>query len=215
MKATLSRIGNLCGIAAPVLWAAVIIFCGSLRPGYSPVRQLISELGERGSSTELLMRYAAFVPTGLMHVAFAAFLYASFKGNRLAMMAAALLALNGLARMGAGFFSCEPGCNGPRILLSQKLHSLSSAVGFFALIGSAIVWGVLFRRYRSLKSLSLYSIGSGLLGLLFLALMALDDEARTATGLYERLATGVLSLWVLVFAARLWRLRNGDAVGAV
>jgi|ERR1044071_390184 hypothetical membrane protein len=207
MKATLYKIGNLCGVLAPVLWAGAIIFCGSLRPEYNHWTQYISELGERGSSTEFIIRYAGFVPTGLMHVAFAVFLYAVFKGRRLAAIAALLLAINGLARVGAGLFPCEVGCAGPRLLLSQKLHSISSGVGFFALIGAAVLWGILLRRYRRLRGLSLYSIVSGLLGLVFLGMMLRDAERRTGVGLYERLSTGVLSLWVFVFAVRLWWLK--------
>jgi hypothetical protein len=44
-------------------------------------------------------------------------------------------------------------------------------------------------------------------GLVFLLLMAWSAELKAGTGLYERLSSGVLSLWVLVFAARLWRLK--------
>lgn len=210
MKAMLSKIGNLCGVMAPVLWASAIIFCGSLRPQYNHLSQYISELGERGSSTEFIMRYAGFVPTGLMHMAFSAFLYVAFKEGRLAQAASLLLAANGLARIGAGIFPCELGCAEPRLLLSQKLHSLSSGVGFLALIGSSILWGILCRRYESLRSLGWYSIGSGILGFLFLLLMLRSADSRMGTGLYERLSTGVLSLWVLVFAARLWWLRPSD-----
>jgi hypothetical membrane protein len=202
MKETLFfRIGNLCGIFAPVLWALAIIFCGSLRPEYSHLTQFVSELGERGSSTEFIMRYAGFVPTGLMHVAFSAFLYVAFKGSRLAAVAAALLAINGLARVGVGMFPCELGCAGRRLLLSQKLHSLSAGAGFFALIGASVLWGILLRRYPSLRGLSVYSISSGVLGLVFLIFMSSSAELKVGTGLYERLSTGALSLWVFVFAA--------------
>lgn len=207
MKVALSKIGNLCGVVAPVLWGAAIILCGSLRPGYSHLAQYISELGERGSTTEHLIRYAGFVPTGLMHVAFAAMLYVAFKGERLAGAASALLAINGLARIGAGIFPCEPGCAGPRILLSQKAHSLSSGVGFFALIGACVLWGILLRRHAKFRCLGVYSVVSGVLGLVFLALMLWSAEQRGGTGLYERLSTGFLSLWVLVFAVRLWQLK--------
>src|ERR1043165_6282010 len=109
-RATLYKLGVLCGIFAPVLWASSIALCGSLRPGYSHLTQYISELGERGSSTELLMRYAGFLPTGAMHVLFAGALYSAFKGSRSAALGALLLALNGLARAAAGMFPCEPGC---------------------------------------------------------------------------------------------------------
>ncbi len=214
MKPMLRKIGLMCGILAPVLWALVIILCGGLRPEYSHLTQYISELGERGGSTEFIMRYAAFVPTGLMHTAFAAYLYVAFKGSPLATIAATLLAINGIARIVAGMFPCEIGCALPRLLLSQKLHSLAAGVGFFALIGASVLWGFVFRRYQSLRGLSAYSIGSGCLGLVFLALMSWGAELRTGTGLYERLSTGVLSLWVLVFAARLWWLKAYSVTAA-
>ena len=207
MKITLCNIGNLCGLLAPVLWASAIIFCGSLRPEYSHFSQYISELGERGSSTELIMRYAAFVTTGLMHIVFAAFLSIAFKGSPVAKSAAMLIAINGIARIGAGMFPCEVGCALPRLLLSQKLHSLSAGIGFFAFIGASLLWGILFRRHQSFRNLSAYSIVSGCLALLFLALMIWSAELRAGTGLYERLSTGLLSLWMFVFAARLWGLK--------
>jgi len=196
---------------APLLWASAIVFCASLRPEYSHFTQYISELGERGSSTEWTMRYLGFVPTGLMHVAFAAYLYAAFRGSRLAMIAAMLLAINGFARIGAGLFPCEPGCAGPNRLLSQQLHSLSAAIGFFAFIGASVLWGIVLKRYRGLRALSPYSIVTGILGFVFLLLMVWSEPQRAGTGLYERLSSGVLSLWVLVLAARLWQLETETA----
>jgi hypothetical protein len=142
-----------------------------------------------------------------MHIAFSAFLYIIFKGHRLGVIAAMLLAINGLARVGAGMFPCEAGCAGPRVLISQKLHSLSAGVGFFTLIGASVLWGILFRRSGRLRSLSVYSISSGFLGFVFLLLMSWSSEFRIGTGLYERLSSGILSLWILVFAARLWWLK--------
>jgi hypothetical membrane protein len=212
MRVSLDRVGILCGLAAPVLWAAAITLCGSLRPGYSHLTQYISELGERGSSTESLMRYAGFVLTGILHVLFAGSLYGALKGDRLAPAPPLLLALNGLGRVAAGLFPCEVGCAGPRVLLSQKLHSLAAGVGFFSLIGAAIIGGVVLRR-RGLGKMSAYSIISGSLGLVFLLLMSGGAESRAGTGLYERLSSGLLSLWVLVLAARLWYLKPSDRGG--
>jgi hypothetical membrane protein len=200
------KIAILCGVSAPVLWASSIIFCGAIRPGYSHFTQYISELGERGSSTELIMRYAAFVPTGLMHVAFAAFLAVAFRGDRLATIAAILLGLNGLARMGAGVFPCETGCAGPAVTLSARMHSLFAGVGFLSLIGAVALWGVVFKRYQGFRDLTAYSVGTAVVGLVFLLLMVWSPEAGTARGLFERLSSGVLSLWILVFAARAWEI---------
>jgi len=200
----LLKLGILCGVLAPLLWASAIVFCGTLRPGFSHFTQYISELGERGSSTELLMRYAAFVPTGLMHVAFATALATAFRSSRLGIVAALLLGLNGVARVGAGFFPCDTGCEETGSI-GQRMHSLSAAVGFLALVVSTILWSVVFRRNRDPGSLAAYSGVSGVLGLAFLLLMVWSGEHGTARGLFERVSSGVLSLWILVFALRLAR----------
>jgi hypothetical membrane protein len=201
----LLKAGIRCGVLAPILWASAIVYCGTLRPGYSHFAQYISELGERGSSTELLMRYAAFVPTGLMHLAFAGALATTFRSGRLGVIAAILLGLNGLSRIGAGFFPCETGCEDPTASLGQRMHSLSAGVGFLALVVSAVLWGTALRRTRELRALAAYSVISGVLGLAFLLLMQWSAEHGAARGLFERLSSGVLSLWILVFALRLAR----------
>jgi hypothetical protein len=41
---------------------------------------------------------------------------------------------------------------------------------------------------------------------MLLMLMAWNAEPASARGLLERLASGVLSLWVFIFAARLYRI---------
>lgn len=196
----LRRFGNGCGIAAPVLWAAAIVLCGRLRPGFDHAARYISELGERGSATEFLMRYGGFVPTGLMHAAFGAFLWTAFEGDRLARFAGLLVVLNGLARIGAGAFACDPGCAGTG--LGQRLHGMFATAGFFALIAAVILAGIaLYRRGR--RGLGAYSIGSGIAGLAALGLMSAG--ASSHAGLYERVSSGALSLWVFVMAVRMWQ----------
>jgi hypothetical membrane protein len=204
INALASRAGILCGLLAPLLWASVIVLGGSLRPGFSHFTQYISELGERGSPTELLMRYAAFMLTGLMHLAFAGTLATTFRSSRLGVVAALLIGLNGLARIGAGFFPCDVACEETGSL-GQRMHSLSAGVGFLALAVSIILWSVVFKRTSRLRNLAAYSVISGVLGLAFLLLMLWSAEHGTARGLFERLSSGVLSLWILVFALRLWR----------
>jgi hypothetical membrane protein len=198
------KLGILCGVLAPLLWASAIVLCGTLRPGFNHFTQYISELGERGSSTELLMRYAAFVPTGLMHLAFAGALAIAFRTSRLGVLAAILLGLNGLARIAAGYFPCDVGCEDTGST-GQRMHSLSAGVGFLALVASTVLWGVVLKRSRDLRGFAAYSVASGASGLAFLLLMVWSAEPGSARGLFERFSSGVLSLWILVFALRLQR----------
>ena len=152
------------------------------------------------------MRYGAFIPTGLMYVVFAASLLVMFRESWSVAIAAALIGVSGLARIGAGIFPCDAGCGGRIISLSQRLHSLFASVAFVTIIVAAILWGIVFRRYRGLGELANYSVGSGVLGLMLLMLMVWNAEPGSARGLLERLASGVLSLWVFIFAARIYRI---------
>lgn len=203
------RAGLLCGLVAPVLWAAMIVITGELRPGFDHVVQYISELGERGSSTEMPMRYGGFVTTGLMHIAYALAFYVTVKRATqrpwLTLLVALLIGLNGLGRIGAGIFACEPGCAAPDVL-AQRLHSQSATVAFLAIAGATLLGAILFRNARRLRSLSAYSLLSGTAGLIFLALMSASEATHAHTGLFERLASGVLTLWVFVTALRLRRI---------
>ncbi len=195
------KLGILCGILAPLLWLSLIGMAGAMRPEFNHITHYISELGERGSSTEFMMRYAAFEFTGLLYLCFAAVLMATFRDS---ILAAGLIGLDGLGRIGAGVFPCDPGCLG--LTLSQELHRLFATVGFVSGILAAIAWGVIFRRHGWPLRLTWYSIGTGILALIFLLLMSWSRNPVNTPGLFEHLATGVLSLWVLVFAARLMRL---------
>lgn len=203
------RAGLLCGIVAPLLWAAMIVVAGELRPGFDHVGQYISELAERASANAGFMRYGGFVASGLLHVAYAAAFYAALRGRserrHLTLLVAMLIALNGLGRIGAGLYACAPGCAAPEDPV-QRLHSLAATVAFLAIAAAALFGSILFRSARGMSALSLYSLATGVAGLLFLGLMSAGDIARV--GLHERLASGVLSLWVLVTALRLTTLGN-------
>jgi hypothetical membrane protein len=200
------RSGLFCGLVAPMLWAAVIVIAGELRPGFDHAGQYISELGERGSTTEIFMRYGGFVMTGLMHIGYAAAFHATVSRvtdrPHLTLLVAVLIALDGIGRIGAGLFACEPGCVAPKTL-DQRLHGLSATIAFLSIAAAALLGTILFRRDMRLQPLSAYSLASGCIGLTFLALMSASEATHTYTGLYERLASGVLTLWVCVTAARI------------
>ena len=198
----LRTIGIACGVLAPLLWLSLIGAAGAMRPEFSHVSQYISELGERGSSTEFLMRYGAFEFTGLLYVCFAAALLRRFRDGWYCTLAAALITLDGLGRIGAGVFACDPGCTG--LSSSQALHHLFATLGFSSGLLAAIAWGYVFHRRGWPPSLTWYSVATGVGSLVLLLLMS-SNRVPGATGLFEHIATGLLSLWLLVFAVCLLR----------
>jgi hypothetical membrane protein len=206
MQISLRKFGILCGIIGPLLWLSLIAVAGAMRPEFNHITQYISELGERGSSTEFMMRFAAFEFTGVLYLCFATTLPGIIQDGWRSALAATLIGFDGLGRIGAGVFACDPGCGG--FSSSQELHRLFATIGFLSGVLAAIAWGVTFRRHILLQGLVWYSVVSGILALFFLILMSWDRNPVNAPGLFEHLATGVLSLWVMVFATRLMRPRG-------
>lgn len=206
---SIRRLGLYCGIVSPILWLGLIAFAGVLRPDFSHVTHYVSELGERGSTTGAWMRGAAFEFTGFLYLCFAAAVLATVRRGAAVTIACLLIALEGIGRMGAGVFPCDPGC--VRVTESQDLHRLFATIGFCSGILAAILWGFLFRRLAQLHSLSWFSIASGMVALVSLLLMSWEGNPFGAPGLPEHLATAVLSIWLCVFAVRLVRVEHADS----
>ena len=208
----LRRLGLYCGIASPVLWLGLIALFGALHPDFSHVTHYVSELAASGSTSETLMRGAAFEFTGFLYLCFAAAVLATLPRGRAVTIGCLLIALEGIGRMGAGVFPCDPGCI--RVSETQDLHKLFATIGFCSGILAAILWGFLFRRLAPLRPLSGFSIASGTVALVSLLLMSWEGNPLGAPGLLEHLATGVLSIWLFVFAVRLVRVEGAPIVAA-
>ncbi|MSR13323.1 MAG: DUF998 domain-containing protein [Gammaproteobacteria bacterium] len=196
-------VGLLCGAFAPVWWVAMILYCASLFPGYSHLTDFISELAARRSPTQELMAIGGFIVTGGLYLAFAATLAWQFRRDRRAWFAAPLLALGGLARIGSGVYPCEPGCAADAISASQEWHYRYAALGFGLMMAAAVAWGFVGNRYQKLRQLLALGIGTAMWCAVALLLMEFHPAWQ---GLFQRLASGILSLWVLVLAVLTWRI---------
>ena len=211
---SLRRLGLWCGIIGPILWLGLIATTGALRPDFNHITHYISELGERGSSTESVMRYGGFVFTGVLYLCFAGALAATLPGGRLVRIAAALIALEGIGRIGAGAFPCNPGCAPPS---GPNLHQLFATIGFVSGILAAFFCGWLFRRIDDFRVLSALSIACAAVAFVSLTIMTSAPSPTLPAGLLEHVATVSLSIWLLAVAARvLWleRASGRDPTGS-
>lgn len=198
---TLTRLGVWCGVLAPLLWVLLLGVVGTMRPEFSHVTNYISELGERGSRTEFMVRFWAFGFTGVLYLCFALTYLLRLRADALGTVAALLLFLDGVGRIGAGVYACDPGCTDGSA--NQALHHAFATLGFSCGILAAILWGISFARVGQGLGWAAYTVGSGLLSLLCLVLMIWRGQALNLIGLLEHVASAVLSVWLLVFALRL------------
>jgi hypothetical membrane protein len=207
----LRQFGLYCGVISPILWLALIAAAGAVRPDFSHLTHYISELGERGSETEALMRYGAFGFTGVLYLCFAGALLATFRNGWRLRVASILIALDGVGRIGAGIFPCDAGCVPATV--GPNLHEFFATIGFCSGVLAAFLWGVLLRGISALSSLSSFSVASGAVALGCLLLMSWTESTALPAALFEHVATMVLSMWLLVFATHLvWAEKKAAGV---
>lgn len=200
------RFAALGGVAGPVLFTVVMLFCASLRPDYSHVDQFMSELGATDTPNAWLMNYAAFVPGGLLLILFGLSVARLVRGHALATVASALLTLFGAGTAAAGFISCDLGCPQSSGSVQNLIHDRIGPLSF--LCGSVAVGllAVHFRRHADWRRLWVYSAVTSALAFASLALLAGSLESRELTGLWQRLHVGLLYTWCAVVGIRAFRL---------
>ena len=199
MRGIATRVLAAAGIAAGVVWAGAVILCGAIRPGYNPVGQFVSELAERGSSTEAVMRIFGFCVPGLLVVAFAVFLLLRSAGRVVAIF----LVIHGAGRLTAGIFPCDPGCPASASSVSQAVHNAAAMMNGLTLLAAAVFCSI--RMWKNGRNrFASYSLASAIAGAAFLVLMFMDVTTRTYVGLFQRLAFGVFHVWLAAFALSLW-----------
>lgn len=200
-----TRILTAAGIVAPLLWAAAVIYCGAVRPGYNPVTQYASELAERGSSTESVMRILAFYLPGVLTVMFGVLLLT--RSGSVGLPVAVLLIINGALRLTAGSFPCNPGCPVPGSSVSQIVHNVAGTLNGTTLLAAAFLCSFHLRRIGRHR-FAWYSLVSAIAGTLFFFLMVMDAPTRSHVGLFQRLFFGVMLLWLGAVALSMWPSRT-------
>jgi hypothetical membrane protein len=187
------------GIAGPVIFAAVTVVVGTLRPGYSHATDVISELGATGTPYAALMNYVGFVPAGLMIAAFGVALSRAVPRGHLSILAAGLVAVFGCGMAASGVFSCDAGCPHGEGSLENGIHMVIAPPIFACFIVGVAILGNRFRSMPPpLGPLATYSLATSALALSFMIALVLSLESRTLSGIWQRLMIASLFVWCAV-----------------
>lgn len=193
------------GLAGPLWFAAMVTLCASLRPEYSHAHQFISELGATDTPHASLMNYAGFLPLGLLIAGFGVSIRTSVPRHAAITVGALGVILFGVGIAASGLISCDAGCPQTGGSFENAVHQVIGPACFVTGSVAAIALGIGFRSVPRLRSLSLYSIASGVLAFGFLSAVASTLETRVLTGLWQRLLLTVLFTWCAVVGLRLFR----------
>jgi hypothetical protein len=209
----LRKILLACGVLSSLLYVAMTVFVAMQWTGYSSASQTISELSAIGAPTRTLWVLPAAIYTILV-TAFGWGVWKSAGRNRALRVAGALIAVYG----GLGLIWPFAPMHLREVLaaggstLSDTLHlvlaSVTVVLMLLAIGAGAVAFGTKFRLYSIATLAILATCGA----LTFIDAPRVSANLPTPwIGVWERINIGVFLTWVVVLAARLWRVRTTAA----
>jgi len=193
-----------CGVLAVLVDIVVTIGLASLDPAYSHWRQYISELGEDGRPYAALFNAWSVVY---------GFLFAGFGLGSVALPEVAAdpecVPVDRRLQCLTALFPCDPGCVGatPR----AKVHVLWGYVSLPAItLAPIFAWLAMKDRaaWRAYRAFTLACAAALLVSAGWLGACHLVGRVREgcAVGAAQRLVVGILYLWIVCMAIRLWQI---------
>jgi hypothetical protein len=220
-------IRRLCiaSLVGQLAWVAIVTAAGLLEPGYSEVRDAVSELGA-GTASHPWIFNAAVAIWGLSFLAAAiALLRDEHPDGVRGRLGPALIALTGVAQILAGFpfpadcrTTIDAGCEARELAgdvsWQHVAHGWAYFLGSIAILLSVFAMAWRFRGDRRWGRADLLSASAGVLGIVvFGALFFLtDDRMGGHYGVVQRLSLAAGGIWVAALAIGLLAIhgREGD-----
>jgi hypothetical membrane protein len=202
----LSRLA-LAGMIHPIWFLGASAVLGALRPGYEPLRDSISELGEQGAADALVWNIGGFGVAALLYALYAVAIRAGFGPGwlfRLTVVQAILAACSGL-------FSCDPGC--PPVPQSPMML-LHTIVGLTYFAITTVLPVVAWRTFRQRAEWRPFAPPSLAVGVVLIALFLIGPAlGADRVGVWQRVVLLIAYAWQIAVAFRLHRLlkRTDDA----
>jgi hypothetical membrane protein len=203
----LRTVSAACGMAAPLLFFLTAGILGMVTPGYDPVTQLISELGESGAPFAGVMNLLGFGVTGILILAFVPGPYAALGKKRVVAAGCGFIALAGALFVGMAFISCDRGCI--PVTSEGGLHLILGLVAAIAAVAASFILAWPMRNSGRWEGIWQYSILTGILVLLLLPVFIAAGEFA---GLLQRALVGIIFLWLEVIAIRTMTSGHGSRI---
>lgn len=204
---SLQKLLALAGIIGPILFVVGIWIFGLIRPGYDPIRQHISELGEVGSSNAGIFNLVVFLGLGLLMIAFSIGLKRGINDGKISKFVPILIAASGFGWVGASIFNCDQAC--VTVSTTGRLHDLTAVVALFGMLIAPFAIRSQLKKDPRWESYQPFSLVMGILALICTAVMfstAVTPSLEPYRGLIQRLAFYPPLFWMEIMAIRLLRL---------
>lgn len=194
----------ICGIAAPFVYMLLAIVGGILSPGYSHIKESVSELLIVGAPNKPLLNTLLMI-YGVLLCLYPIGLHRGINQGKGSKVGPACLVVVGVVTIITVFFPQDPG--GTPVTFAGTVHIiLVILMVIFSLIAYLAFW-------RRLKGDSLwagydrYTLITFILAIIF-GVGSVIFANSPYIGLLERLSAVVIAQWIIVMSIKLFRLSN-------
>lgn len=205
------RLAVLIGVISPILCVLVFTLAGFLRPGYSPIHHVISDLGV-GPDGWILN--TDLVVSGLLSIIFAFGFYQQMRSvisRRWLLASTFLFVLSGLGVANEGIFH-QPDLGDPMAHLHKVLHGIGLAVLFYSLIIGLLITGWHLCKIPAWRRYGWYLLLTALATFGLLVLPTQIAGSAHVGGLIERAQVIVGFTWSVVIGWRLFFIREAQSI---
>jgi hypothetical protein len=197
------RISALSAIALVVLYITVTIVGASLRPGYSHVRDSVSELIEVGAPNKALLD-TLMGTYHLLLISFAYGLHFALPRTKRGWIGPALVGVVGiLGIILTLFFPCDIGCEANPTTMAGRGHGVLVAISALLVLAAMVALFWRTRAHTFWRGYSRYTLISALLTLCF-GLASLPLLNTDYVGLAERIGLIPIFAWFIMSGVQLW-----------
>ena len=198
----LSRYLAFGAIIGPIIFTIVAFSLASIRPGYSHISQLFSELGEIGAPNAIVMNTLGTPILGVSVILFSLALKQVLERTRTSQSGVLVVLIGGICLILGGLFPCDPGCI--PVTFSGKMHELVSNIGFSGIILAPLLLSVHFRTSISWKKYWFPTLMVGVFTVILVPLY-LTDFFVSWNGFVQRLLLANLLIWIEAVAFKIYR----------
>ncbi|MFX1605046.1 MAG: DUF998 domain-containing protein [Promethearchaeota archaeon] len=190
------------GIIGPIVYAIVLFTLGALEPGYNPISQSMSELGDVEAPYAIVMNTLGFPLLGIFFILFAVGIHQNISSGEGTRIGPFMMAMSGIFLVLTGIFPCDAGCID--VTITGGIHSLFATLA--ALVMIPVPLAIVPRIYSNpfWHSHVWFSWVVIILTSLF-SLLYMFPDLEDYGGLLQRLATAVPLVWMVVTATKILR----------
>lgn len=124
------RLALILIVAAFAIYAGVVVWGGTVYPGYDPLSQYISELGAKGVVTGPAVTWAGFFVPGVLMLAWVGVMLFAGQLSPLRIAGLILIAAYAWGMINAVIYRCDEGCPAVTDSLDQMLHNMIGALSY-------------------------------------------------------------------------------------